>query len=168
MKLTQATGLIDTEFRNEIELMSQVPLTLLLFKIKICSISICYKKKKIRPHANLVQFLGFGFLNEELVLVTEYCEGGSLFSVLRNKSEIIDRNLILKWCRGIAAGMSHLHSEGIIHRDLAARNILLSSDKLAKVSDFGMSRVSENEDYAKTESNVGPLVNQNKNFFYIF
>jgi serine/threonine protein kinase len=27
--------------------------------------------------------------------------------------------------KGIAAGMAHLHKEGIIHRDLAARNILV-------------------------------------------
>ncbi|VEN54615.1 unnamed protein product [Callosobruchus maculatus] len=40
----------------------------------------------------------------------------------------------------IACGMSHLESKGIVHRDLAARNILITHNKILKVSDFGMSK----------------------------
>ena len=47
----------------------------------------------------------------------------------------------------------YLASLGIIHRDLACRNILVGFQKLLKISDFGLSRVTEGE-YLST-SKVG-------------
>jgi len=59
---------------------------------------------------------------------------------------------------GIAAGVSHLHQEGIIHRDLAARNVLLDSNKCPKIGDFGMSRVIDNGgETGSTMNNLGPV-----------
>ena len=43
----------------------------------------------------------------------------------------------------IAAGMTYLSSIGIVHRDLACRNILVDEGKVLKITDFGMSRETE-------------------------
>ena len=44
---------------------------------------------------------------------------------------------VINWGKDIAAGMCHLHAEGVIHRDLAARNLLLTPNLSIKISDFG-------------------------------
>lgn len=43
--------------------------------------------------------------------------------------------------RDVCEGMEYLESKRLVHRDLAARNILVSNEGVAKVSDFGLTKV---------------------------
>lgn len=63
---------------------------------------------------------------------------------------------MVRWSYEIACGMEHLSEKQVIHADLATRNVLLTSDKVAKITDFGLSRrLYEYTNYVKT--NQEPL-----------
>ncbi|PRP89557.1 hypothetical protein PROFUN_00821 [Planoprotostelium fungivorum] len=111
----------------------------------------------LRPHPNVVMFMGMTIPPQPLTMITEYCEGGSLYHYLRENRVNFENKF--KFIVGIALGMLHLHKEGIVHRDLAARNILLTKFLEPKVSDFGLSRettASENSG-ARTARRIGPI-----------
>lgn len=59
-----------------------------------------------------------------------------------------------KICLGIARGLAYLHEESrlkIVHRDIKASNVLLDKDLSAKISDFGLARLSgEDETHIST------------------
>jgi len=109
----------------------------------------------LRPHSNVVQFLGITS-TPSLCIITEFMDGGSLYSVLHSDAKI-DMSMVQIWVQGIAAGMFHLHSEGVFHRDLASRNVLLNSGGQAKIADFGLSRTGSGAKISQTASQTGPL-----------
>jgi serine/threonine protein kinase len=86
---------------------------------------------------------------------------GSLDKVLHDKDHYIANEQKICWVHEIALGMRHLHKYNIVHRDLAARNILLSHSNLIdthlKISDFGMSRVLQEDSASKTRTGIGPV-----------
>ena len=54
-----------------------------------------------------------------------------------------------KICLGIAKGLAYLHEESrlkIVHRDIKATNVLLDKGLNAKISDFGLAKLDEEED----------------------
>jgi len=109
---------------------------------------------RLRPHKNVVQFLGI--CQQPPSMILEFCEGGNLFDFVIQKNLSVDDQLDIM--KGIGAGMLHLSYEKIVHRDLAARNILLDRGHIPKVSDFGMSRVIiDNTNEGQTKTNVGPI-----------
>ncbi|XP_070570180.1 mitogen-activated protein kinase kinase kinase 13-like isoform X1 [Ptychodera flava] len=90
-------------------------------------------------HPNLVTIRGVCVQAPCYCIVMEYCPYGQLYEVLREGREI-PPDLMVEWTKQIATGMSYLHSHKIIHRDLKSPNVLVSSNDIVKISDFGTCR----------------------------
>ncbi|XP_034064142.1 megakaryocyte-associated tyrosine-protein kinase isoform X1 [Gymnodraco acuticeps] len=92
-------------------------------------------------HKNLVRLLGV-MLHKGLHIVTELMTKGNLVNFLRTRGRsVVNSAQLLHFALDVCEGMEYLESKKLIHRDLAARNVLVSDDSVAKVSDFGLTKV---------------------------
>jgi len=94
-------------------------------------------------HPNIVQYLGCEKKEYSISIFLEYISGGSVGSCLRKHGKF-EESVVSSLTRQTLAGLSYLHREGILHRDLKADNILLDLDGTCKISDFGISKKTDN------------------------
>lgn len=98
--------------------------------------------KKTR-HVNILLFMGC-VSEPELCIVTQWCEGSSLYKHLHVSEIKFELLYLIKIGHQIAQGMDYLHAKNIIHRDLKSNNIFLRDDFTVKIGDFGLATVKAN------------------------
>ncbi|CAN6575941.1 unnamed protein product [Malus baccata var. baccata] len=107
-------------------------------------------------HRNLVSLVGYCDEEGEQMLVYEFMPNGTLHDWLWVKAKgSLDFTMRLRIALGSAKGILYLHTEAnppIFHRDIKASNILLDSNLVAKVADFGISRLAPSQDEEGTGS----------------
>ncbi|XP_048453230.1 ephrin type-A receptor 7 isoform X1 [Rhincodon typus] len=108
-------------------------------------------------HPNVVHLEGVVTRGKPIMIVIEYMENGALDAFLRKHDGQFTVIQLVGMLRGIAAGMRYLADMGYVHRDLAARNILVNSNLVCKVSDFGLSRVVEDDPEAVYTTTGGKI-----------
>jgi len=82
-----------------------------------------------------------GYARRPPYIVMELIEGETLAALLRRNGPMP----VGDWLRlgmQVAEGLAAAHTAGIVHRDISPHNILVTRDFVAKLSDFGVARVS--------------------------
>ncbi|GAA6101235.1 ephrin type-A receptor 4b isoform X1 [Tachysurus ichikawai] len=97
------------------------------------------------------------FTGKPVMIITEFMENGSLDTFLKKHDGQFTIIQLVGMLRGIASGMKYLSDMNYVHRDLAARNILVNSNLVCKVSDFGLSRVLEDDPEAAYTTRGGKI-----------
>ncbi|ELR99976.1 serine/threonine-protein kinase [Gloeocapsa sp. PCC 73106] len=107
-------------------------------------------------HPNIVSCQGITHHNSQRYLILDYCEGGTLRSLMNSgKLEYQDSLLIMM---DVLAGLSQVHARGIVHCDLKPENILLTlihSGWKAKLSDFGIAKGIGEKDFSVSMGDTG-------------
>ncbi|XP_059578179.1 ephrin type-A receptor 5 isoform X16 [Alligator mississippiensis] len=139
------------------------------FPVAIKTLKVGYTEKQRRDflgeasimgqfdHPNIIHLEGVVTKSKPVMIVTEYMENGSLDTFLKKNDGQFTVIQLAEMLRGIASGMKYLSDMGYVHRDLAARNILINSNLVCKVSDFGLSRVLEDDPEAAYTTRGGKI-----------
>ncbi|XP_064788456.1 ephrin type-A receptor 3-like isoform X2 [Oncorhynchus masou masou] len=108
-------------------------------------------------HPNIIRLEGVVTRCKPVMIITEFMENGSLDTFLKKQDGQFTVIQLVGMLRGIASGMKYLSDMSYVHRDLAARNILVNSNLVCKVSDFGLSRVLEDDPEAAYTTQGGKI-----------
>lgn len=89
-------------------------------------------------HTNIIRIYQAFQENQQLYIILEYCDGGTLLSKIKEKGIISHRELRY-YCQQILSAMAYIHSQNIAHRDIKPENIFITGNNIVKIADFGLS-----------------------------
>nr|XP_023476695.1 serine/threonine-protein kinase Nek11 isoform X4 [Equus caballus] len=94
-------------------------------------------------HPAIVKFHASFVEQDNLCIITEYCEGRDLDCKIQEYKEAgktFPDSQIIEWFVQLLLGVDYMHERRILHRDLKSKNIFLKNN-LLKIGDFGVSRL---------------------------
>ena len=90
-------------------------------------------------HPNIVNVYDFGREDHSYYIVMELVDGATLGELMRQE-RVLPEPVALDYAIQIASGLAYAHRQGLLHRDVKPANILVTTDDVVKLSDFGIAR----------------------------
>ena len=108
-------------------------------------------------HPNIVQVYDFGKEGEVAFLVMEFIRGTELKSSLAG-NQLIDRKECVRVMCELLDALDFAHEAGVIHRDIKPANVMLDSQGRAKLTDFGVARLTDSDKTSVERTQAGTMV----------
>src|SRR4051794_29876680 len=107
-------------------------------------------------HPNIVQVFDFGTDggSGRQFIVMEFVDGNSCAELLRDRGPMAPRDavdVLTQACRGL----DYAHRNGVVHRDVKPGNLLVNTEGVVKLADFGIAKAAEQSDITKVGSVLG-------------
>ncbi|EOA39828.1 hypothetical protein CARUB_v10008496mg [Capsella rubella] len=101
-------------------------------------------------HVNIVSLLGFCYEGNKKAIIYEFVPNGSLDKFISEEmSAKMEWKTLFNIAVGVSHGLEYLHNRcisRIVHFDIKPQNILIAGDSCPKISDFGLAKLSKNNE----------------------
>lgn len=99
---------------------------------------------KLIKHPHVVRLLEVLATKKKVYMILEYADGGELFDRIVESGKLSEDEA-RKYFRQLIRAVDYCHSRGVFHRDLKPENLLLSWNGDLKITDFGLSALSQQQ-----------------------
>jgi hypothetical protein len=106
-------------------------------------------------HPNIAQLHTAFKVDNQLVMMMEFVEGSSLEQLAKHGS--IPQSDVIKYVQQVLAALSYAHGRGVIHRDIKPANIMVTSQGVVKLMDFGIAKSRTEQDLTRPGTTMGSL-----------
>src|ERR1044071_7978647 len=100
-------------------------------------------------HPNIAHIYEIGNASGYNFIAMEYVDGMTLRNKIHDEDEELSK--LLRILQHVAEGLAKAHDAGIVHRDLKPDNVMITSDGHAKILDFGLAKLIEQQSSAGSE-----------------
>lgn len=122
--------------------------------------------KKMR-HQNIVQLYDTFETEKHIIFVMELCSGGDLLNYVRKRRKLSEDYAKVIY-KQILEALHYCHKLNILHRDIKLDNIILNSEGIIKVGDFGVSKIVDPKqtmyDQCGTPAYIAPEILKDKGY----
>ena len=101
-------------------------------------------------HENIIQLLDVIITNNRYHLILNYCKFGDLKNYMYHEHPDMSEYDIQYLMKQLKSGLQYLYENKIIHRDLKPQNILVTCEKIIKISDFGFAKIYKDNTMTQT------------------